>query len=598
MKKSFYPWKILIILINDKSGGINDGLILYQKKKPYSSNDAQIFKLKPQHLKTSDLFLHKQNSQLFLCIIKLSRGVVNWNQVSELQGVGEAFFGSNIKLYQLYMPGYGDIGITTIDDCVFEDEDIKDVIKKSENCNFVVECLWVVKTSQWKILRFRPSKKMPNAHKVVLDNFNLSGLAIDKNSFYSSTNSFYKYEDDDSYKRFNAYASHCTSFQISYWLGKNKGGLNYHKTMPTFHVFEDVFEDVACGRGGRLNNINDLSIKTKLIFTDVSNQSLDELTSRISSYSQKRSGASLLLNDVMSKTARNRINHPYNHNFDNLKIIAHNQYGIPIYNSELHDNDSNLNVINNSSTNQLQKLNQAQKIKLNKNDYAFRFAGDDLKDESKLNLDDNLDHVSDESVRKVSSNRLYLNPISNIKNIRIKQLDLTIMSDVVHEINDRGDEKVDAYIMIYSVFYMFAHERAFESFSKYLNALSSPNALFFVNLIDVELALNMKLTRFKVMPIDNHNLKLPFNNMFNFSIPFKSDTPGQLVYNEEPGIASDILIAQMKKIGWKLLGSNPMHLINGTKDHVQIKIKLDNDDDKKWRNAHITFCFAKESKKF
>ena len=598
-------------LWNDNSGLKTDGIILYQKKKPYSANNSAIYKLKPKHLNTIDLFLHKKNTTLFLCIIKLPDRNINWDQAAELRGVGESLFGNKIKLYQLFMPGYGNVGIAEISSCTYGN-DIKKTIMHSENCNFVVECLWVAEKSSWHILKARPSKRMPNAHKVVLANFNLSVFPIEKDEFYSSSQSFYKYMDDERYKLFNAYASHCTRYQIQYWLGALKNGESYFKKMPIF----DVFEDMAAGRGGRLNDINLLSIRKRLIFTDISQQSLGELTSRISLFAGKNNNAIKVggyLKKILNPSSRgmnmsknnipmgrindypianaqqkidiiNKMTQDIPHNAN--RIVAWDVGGMPIYEYELKKPNNQIQASMTSDT-YLNINGDLVKKNINRKLYD-RYSSS--RTYSNQGTTPRLKHGSVIDVNK------YTNPINTIKDIRIQQIDLTSMSDVLREIDLRNGEKVDAFIMIYAIHYMFSHESAFEAFAKYLNDNSSPNALFFTNIIDVELALGMDLKRYNVMPIGEFNLKLPFNNMFNFSIPFKSQIPGQLVYNTEPGLTSKILIQQMDKIGWELLGSGPMFLKNNSDRHVPIKIELVDRDDKQWRNAHITFCFSKKKK--
>lgn len=579
--------------INDTSGGANEGLVLYKKDEIYNGNNSNILKLKYQELNTADLLLHKRGEKLFFCIIKIgNKTTLNWDQSPELKGVGESLYGEQIQLFQLYIPGYGDIGISDIGSCDYETKEVKQAILESMNCNFIVEVLRQPKKGNWLIKRIRYEKNMPNAHHVVLDNVDLSITPIEKDEFYSSSQTFYKYEDDESYKLFNAYASHCTRYQIEYWYGQLKDRPSYFSSMPVFNVFEDV----ASGRGGRINDINKLAIK-QLVFTDISHQSLFELTQRISSFSRSQgrgidfSGVVKKMGPRINMTSKSVSNKARGMVDDS--IVAHNQYGRPIYSSDIKAGKD----ISNTNKWRNKYVSRARKIEVDDSDNTKKVEVDDA--DNKIEIDDSI-KASDKPLEDTDIKSLllnedpgkYLNPIINVKDIRIQQLDLTSMAAVMKELEQRT-QKVSAFIMIYAIHYMFRDERSFEAFAKYINDLSESGTMFFTNIIDVGVALKMNLTRYRVVPFGEYDLSLPFNNQFNFSIPFKSKIAGQLVYNKEPGITEKTLVESMKKIGWRLLGKTKMYKYINTEDDVRIPIKLEDKDDKIWRTAHKTFCFQK-----
>ena len=154
-------------------------------------------------------------------------------------------------------------------------------------------------------------------------------------------------------------------------------------------------------------------------------------------------------------------------------------------------------------------------------------------------------------------------------------------------------ELIDFCFMTYAIHYMFGSKEGFDSFANVINHITMDNAVFVTNIIDMSTALpyindkNKQHTKCDVVRIGNYNLSIPFNNIFNISLSYKSiQGDGTLEYSSEPVLTSDTLITQMKNIGWELIEKNTTNII--AKD-----FQLYNNEDKEWVKHHVFFIFKK-----
>ena len=207
---------------------VTDGMILYHIDRMYDKNS--IFKNKPGHLNTVDLIIHVTNDKtVLLCVLQHynskykkqqkfgnSRSKLDTRFRAELKKISNFNF-SSLKAEPsiLSVGGKGDVGLTTLADCDFNNNDIKNTIINGGACDFIVECIWQNEKQNWKILKTRPDKQMPNGIKTVLDNFELSINPINKSRFYNPDFLYYKYEKDTKYASVRYYMSDSISNYIA-----------------------------------------------------------------------------------------------------------------------------------------------------------------------------------------------------------------------------------------------------------------------------------------------------------------------------------------------------------------------------------------------
>lgn len=265
-------------LIHNYTDEPTDGMILYKKHNKYEN--GTIYKFKPAELNTIDLYLYKNNDTIYLCVAKYKTQKLKWKQADALKYA--KILKGKLSLYQLSIPNYDDIGITDINNCLFENSEIENTVKQSTRGGFVVEVVWMADEGKWKFIRLRPDKTQPNMYETALDNFLLSIAPISSREFYSKNNSFYRYKDSARFNKINAYMSHCMNFYIRWFYAKTDQG-SYATNVPVFNKFADVM----CGRGGRLPVIDSLNIKKEIYFWDTDISSLETLKERMYRFKKK-----------------------------------------------------------------------------------------------------------------------------------------------------------------------------------------------------------------------------------------------------------------------------------------------------------------------
>ena len=97
---------------------------------------------------------------------------------------------------------------------------------------------------------------------------------------------------------------------------------------------------------------------------------------------------------------------------------------------------------------------------------------------------------------------------------------------------------------------MFASIDGFNTFGKFLNAITNDDAVFVTNIINMEMLLPyirdeaVSHTRYNVYPPESEGLNNPFNNIKHVSLIYKSNEDGSnsLEYNNEPVLTSKTLM--------------------------------------------------------
>ena len=302
--KEFYPMEVkenFSIVIQEDNPN-SDGGILYHINGNYKN--TEIYKLKWEN--TVDLLMHVHNdrSTVALCVMtkpqmeswerydnsKIPKNVkklgnkyiFDVEQDPELQKINKNMRNNtNMIPVHLEIGGYGKIGATSLDDIVFDNQQIKDIIMNGGSCDFIVECLWLKDEQKWKIFRARPDKIYPNTRSVVISNFNATINPITKITFYAPSYMFFSRDKDPQFDNVTYYLSNTTRAHTVRFLGYTDGFEgNYQDSKGNI----DVMVDFASGVGGRLLDISMIGVKKSLWMYDIVEEQLIELGERLSKF--------------------------------------------------------------------------------------------------------------------------------------------------------------------------------------------------------------------------------------------------------------------------------------------------------------------------
>ena len=303
VSKRFMPMNIEANydVVQHFGSGPTDGMILYMANSKYYM--GRIYKHKPAHMNTIDLFFHRNGNNVWLCYLHWRKSYsdpVVGKFHKELGGLAKKIDSTtSAKFVELDLPEYKNIGVTTLNKCDFEDDEIRDAIYNTKAGNFVVECIWSIVKKRWKIIKIRSDKVWPNSMAVISSNMGLLARMPTKEDFYAPDKRFYTFDDSAEYSAIRKWFRAFAKRYIVKFIGSSKN-TEAHSTkgkdkpvlestidlnnIDYYHMDDYEIENMgilSCGKGGDLTSVQHLPIRKKLWCWDISNPDLSELKRRL-----------------------------------------------------------------------------------------------------------------------------------------------------------------------------------------------------------------------------------------------------------------------------------------------------------------------------